>query len=226
MHALRAAAAVRFAVAGDVRRAAGGRLGRPHTEPVLNSRRAGRVPGGRRPGVRGHAPPGIVGHVVVRRHADRRPDHSRVQSVPPDLPQQLRFATSQHRAAVRPDLVHGVQQHGPGAQRARQERPRRTRRHGVQLRRRVLRHQNISVRPFPAGLVGVRVVRRRGRIEHRFRRVDVFYRHQTLQTAGAGQGSAVLPTDRLTAAQFVITIGCRTMYRCVGLRTNRGPIGI
>lgn len=199
VHAFRAAAAVRSAGAGDVRRAAGGRLGRPDTEPVFRSRRAGRVPGGRQPGVRGHAPPGIVGHAVGRRHGGRRPAHRRVQPGPLAPPQPSRFAAAQRRAALRPGHVHGVQQHGPGAQRARQERPRRTRRHGVQLRRRVPRHQDVSVRPFPAGLVGVRVVRRRGRAEHRFRRIDVS-RHQT-QGSG-GQESAVCPTDCLTTAPW------------------------
>lgn len=170
----RAPAALRAAGVGRVRRRAGGRLGRARAQLALRRRRAGRLPRGRQLRVRGHGPPRVHRRALVHRHHGRRRRGRRVQPGPRPVPQPVRLAAVELRAAVRDDGVRRVQQRGPGPRLAGRQHARRTRRPGVQLRRRLRRHQVLSVRTVLPGLVGFRSVCRRRCVEHCLRRLDVF----------------------------------------------------
>lgn len=174
MLALRATAAVRSVAVDHVRLPASERFRRAGAQLVFHIRRTGRVPGGRQSDVRGHAPPGVDGHPVVRRTARRQPDNNRLQLVPQSVPQPSGLADIRFRAAVGHGGPHDVQLYGIGPARSHKERARRTRRDGVQLRLRVPRNPVLSVRPLPYKLVGVPVLRGCVRVERRFRRVGVF----------------------------------------------------
>jgi len=66
--AFRPSAVVRAAGSRIVRRRAGRRLRNPRVQLVLRGHGASRVLIGRRPGGRGHEPPGIGSRAVVRGH--------------------------------------------------------------------------------------------------------------------------------------------------------------
>lgn len=179
---------IRAAGVGVLRHAVCVRLGRARAHRSICGHRAGHIPGVRcRRGHR-HGPPGIGGHARGRRHADCRHHHCRLQPGPPAIPQPPRFATAKLHPVAGPDRVVRVQRRRSGSPLARPTLyAGRARGVGVRLRRRICRHQILSVRARRGRLVGVRHLRDRGRHKHRLRRADVLRTRRIRRRAEAQQ---------------------------------------